>query len=222
MDFIISLITHLADNLSVEQFVAVGLLIGVGGFVLARYLVSMSLGRGLMARVLPGRRSSDTTIDEILVRLDGVSTKEESKAATDAVLESIASMKEETLEQKQMLKMHAIEMLNLRHTVDRQCEDLSKDLDDIMNKIQEADKDNTTLLESMKELLLRYHDTVTRMNLQIERIDEFARSAIPEFRSSHKELSKDMSELNRDIALIERSIQAHMNSINTVSSINLR
>ena len=58
-----------------------------------------------------------------------------------------------------------------------------------------------------------------RIISQIDKIDEFTRAAIPEFRSYHKELSKEVSELNRDIALVERTINTQ---INTANAINLR
>jgi hypothetical protein len=51
---------------------------------------------------------------------------------------------------------------------------------------------------------------------QLEKIDEFTRASIPEFRGYHKELVRQVSDLSRDVALVERSIQTQVNTLNTV------
>ena len=57
------------------------------------------------------------------------------------------------------------------------------------------------------------------VHVQLEKIDEYVRSSVPEFRQAHRDLSKDLSTLSKDIALVERSIQAQ---INNVSGVKLR
>jgi hypothetical protein len=51
-----------------------------------------------------------------------------------------------------------------------------------------------------------------RVLSQVEKVDEFARTAIPEFRSYHKELSKEVSQLSREVGIMDRVLQAHINT----------
>lgn len=51
---------------------------------------------------------------------------------------------------------------------------------------------------------------------QLEKTDEFVKAFVPEFRSYHKELGKDMTELSKDIALMERSVQTQINNTNAL------
>jgi hypothetical protein len=52
--------------------------------------------------------------------------------------------------------------------------------------------------------------------LQIEKIDEFVKASIPEFRGYHRDLGAELNNLSRDIALVERSLQMQINTANAV------
>ena len=95
-------------------------------------------------------------------------------------------------------------------------EELTKHIDELRRQFTIHDLHDQQLYESLKTTLMSSLQVINKINTQVEKIDEYARTAVPEFKLAHKELSKDISDLSRDIALVERSIQSQINNVNAV------
>jgi hypothetical protein len=105
-----------------------------------------------------------------------------------------------------------------KHELQQSSVIIVRDLEFIKQSMSKSESTDALVHENVKQLIQRSQDVMQRISSQLEKVDEFARAAIPEFRSYHKELSKEVGELNRDIALVERSIQSQINT----SSVTLR
>jgi hypothetical protein len=89
---------------------------------------------------------------------------------------------------------------------------IANEIDDIKAwmKTHDALEQQTNL--NMRDLMQRSLDSLTKINSELEKIDEYVRASIPEFKMDNREIQKGIAELSKDIALIERTIQAQMNT----------
>lgn len=151
-----------------------------------------------------------------------VSIKDELIGANNVSMDKIMALIYEIRNESQMhegeLKSHRTAMVAFKNELQQSSMLVVRDLELIKQLINKNESSDALAHENVKQLIQRTQDMMQRVSSQLEKVDEFARAAIPEFRSYHKELSKEVSELNRDIALVERSIQTQINT----SSVKLR
>jgi hypothetical protein len=117
-------------------------------------------------------------------------------------------MKEQLAVSRELLSQHAV---------------LKQQHDDIFREVHE---DVEALNRELKDLsvALQSHNTIMRMDVaknqeliirvitQLEKIDEFAKVSVPEFRASFKEVIHDLKIIERDMALIDQLLQLQINS----------
>jgi len=106
---------------------------------------------------------------------------------------------------KQELKLFDIHNDAVLRQIDSQLGDISK-----QTSSQSAHSE--TSYASVRENILRGQEVMHRILSQVEKVDEFAKTAIPEFRSYHKELSKEVGQLSREVGIMDRVLQAHINT----------
>jgi hypothetical protein len=136
----------------------------------------------------------------------------------DKIMALVYEIRNESQVHESELKNHRAAMVAFKNELQQSSALVVRDLELIKQLIGRNDSADTLAHENVKQLIQRSQDIMQRVSSQLEKVDEFARAAVPEFRSYHKELSKEVGELNRDIALVERSIQTQINT----SSVKLR
>jgi hypothetical protein len=188
MDVIFDLLKELSTGIGPTQYLIIVLLIVVASFYLARYLARNSRKKGGsgFVRFFLGNGESDDASADIVKEVR-------------AKLESIHEEIEE----------HATKIAEL-------CEANNRELVEIRQDLKLHQLGDAQAFEVLRENFTRISEALTRLTSQIDKIDEFTRAAIPEFRAYHKDISNDLSDLSRDVALVERSIQVQLNSINAV------
>ena len=212
MELLFNLLKHLAQTLSITEFVIVLTLIAGISLMIVKFILRLASKKG---GAISNLLSDDSASTEVIIsKLDSIMSKN-----IDRVMLAIADVKAQSIEQDESLRKQITDILLLKHDVDALSDSINRELEDLKRDLKVSDSHNHNTSENIREVLQRMQDLVQRIISQIDKIDEFTRAAVPEFRSYHKELSKEMSELNRDIALVERSIQSQ---INTTNAINLR
>jgi hypothetical protein len=217
MESLFDLFKHLWSILSLSEFITVlTLIVGISLMIvklLIKFLSKSNMLSGMM------RDDSATNLDDIAKQLDKTVTSEQHTVSIDRILDALQTIKSQYDNHDELMRNQITEILLLKNDVESLSEGISRDLDEIKNQLRQYELHAHQSSEGMKDIVQRCQDLMQRIISQIDKIDEFTRAAIPEFRSYHKELSKEVSELNRDIALVERTIQSQ---INTSKAINLR
>lgn len=185
--------------------------------IIVKFVMKIISNRKAIA-ALVGANDSDE-MASIEKRLDNIPSKEDYKNSMDRILDTLTEIKDQLDQNEQAFNKSLINLELVKSEIDNVDENLREELVDIKQylKIQDAHKEQS--LDSTRDFLQRMYDILQRVTSQLDKIDEFTKTAVPEFRSYHQELSKDISDLSRDIALVERTIQ---NQINNTSSIKLR
>ena len=217
MESLFDLFKHLWSALSLSEFITVLTLIVGISLMIVKFFIRFLSKSNMLSGLL--RDDSAANLDDIAKQLDKTVTSEQHTVSIDRILDALQTIKSQYDNHDELMRNQITEILLLKNDVETLSEGISRDLDEIKSQLRQYELHSHQSSEGMKDIVQRCQDLMQRIISQIDKIDEFTRAAIPEFRSYHKELSKEVSELNRDIALVERTIQSQ---INTSKAINLR
>jgi chromosome segregation ATPase len=215
MDLILKLLKDLYSTVSPVEFVFVSIVIMGIVFVVMRLALKMMIANG--GGLFSG--GMDVHIKEFSEKLDDVPTKEDHKQAFDALVEKLDELKHHSMSNLDAMRSNATEILMLKRDLQDLADQLARDIDVIKDELKHQESEGDTVTSNLKTTLHQVQDILSKITSQLDKIDEFARAAVPEFRSYHKELSKDISDISKDIALVENTLNSQ---INTKNSIKLR
>ena len=182
-------------------------------------LIFFAGGKYLVAFMMHGKKFMSLFGDrptaehnELSKKIEGLATDEQIERSAVEQRERFDQlmdiMKEQLAVSREMLSQHAV--LKQQHDdifreVHEDVESLSKELKDLSTALQ----NHNTL---MRMDVAKNQELIIRVITQLEKIDEFAKATVPEFRSSFKEVIHDLKTVERDMALIEQLLQLQINS----------
>ena len=226
MEFIFGLLTQLIENTSTSELLAFGTIFLMVIFVLTRNFLKYTSGINRLANVFNGN-----TTDDIKLVIDQLISSEQK------IVSILSVMQEESKVQNSNLSKYSEEINSLKTEVETAFVNATTHIENIRQELKIFDVHNDALLKqidtqllnigrqatlheahnetayiSVKENILRGQEVMHRILSQVEKVDEFARTAIPEFRSYHKELSKEVGQLSREVGILDRVLQAHINT----------
>jgi uncharacterized protein YoxC len=203
MELITSLIEKIYSSLSAPEFT---LLIVLAIIMLPMILKALSkiLANKTALSSLIGA-GNDNEILKIQESISSLATKDD----IDSIKKSIADIQEKIDGGNTAAQESKRDFMTLTASLQRDVLELSKKIESIGLEINRTN-------DSSRELLNKVNGLIAKLISQVDKIDEFAKTAVPEFRSYHKEISKDLSDLSRDVALVERTLQNQINNTNAV------
>lgn len=218
MDIVLNILKQLSATLSPTEFLMVLVVIAFTAFSAVKFVLKIT-GKKSGEFNLFGSSSQEAS----KVQIDIEKIKDDLMAITNAqsellvkLTEILSSIKSSTEENTEIIREHATEMLVFKKDVEAQGQAAQKEIDAIINQLKLLDAHNAQISESLKDSLSRILSSNTNMLTQMEKADEFAKAFVPEFRSYHKELSKDITQLSKDVALMERTVQTQINNNNAL------
>ena len=219
MEIILSLLKQLASVLSPTEFLAVMSLIAVSVFIIVKWLLKQ-LAKGKKDGIVGLFASNEADdLKSIQTKLNEVMTLEEFERAFKLVSERLIQANERVASEIGSINQRLEALSVLSREVQLSFKDVGEDLDDVKSHVKLEAATQVQNVAVLKSELTKTLELLQRTLSQVEKIDEFAKASIPEFRGYHKELAKSLSDLSRDVALVERSIQTQ---INTGSAVKLR
>ncbi len=216
MDLILKLLKDLYAAVSPVEFAFVVIVIICLMFVAMRLFMKFMMTTGAGGSIFG---NSANQIKEFHDKIDAIPTKEDHKQTFEVLLSKLDELKNQSISSLDTMRANATEILMLKRDLQALADQLSRDIDIIKDQLKHQENDGNSAASNLKITLHQVQDILLKITSQLDKIDEFARAAVPEFRSYHKELSKDISDISKDIALVENTLNSQ---INTSSSIKLR
>ena len=216
MDLIIDILKKLATTLSPTEFLLVLGLIALVIFYSAKFV--MKRKNGIVSALVGPDETMLNAITAIKTSVDDrFSALETSHSlAHEKIIEVVREIKDDSNEQAERLRKQITDILLLRKDIESAFTAVEKQLDGMIQFSKVTVSHDSQVHDALKESLQRIQENLARLNNQLEKIDTIIGAMIPEFRSYHKELGKEIGELSRDVALVERSIQTQINTVNAV------
>lgn len=217
MDLILKLLKDLYAVVSPVEFAFVVIIIVALMIAAMRLFMKFTSSSGGLGSLLLG--GSSNHMKEFHAKIDEIPTKEDHKQIFDVLVAKLDELKHHSISNLDALRSNATEVLMLKRDLQDLAEQLARDIDVIKDQLKQQENDGDNATTSLKITLHQVQDILSKITSQIDKIDEFARATVPEFRSYHKELTKDISDISKDIALVENTLNSQ---INTKNSIKLR
>lgn len=221
METILQLLTSLASSFSPMQFLMVLGVIGLISISVILFVIQNMRQKSGLWSFLSAPEEEEIEISEVLNAVNRLA--EESQRRYDEVLTvhkeilmNVLAARAEETDRGSTILGYLQQIKSLEGSLSVAKEELTKHIDELRRQFNIHDLHDQQLYESLKTTLMSSLHVINKINAQVEKIDEYARTAVPEFKLAHKELSKDISDLSRDIALVERSIQSQINNVNAV------
>lgn len=228
MDIVFNLLKQLATSLSPTEFLTVLVIVAMTSFSIIKFLLTLAKKKGGLQNLLGGQDETSAEIKKISdLSLNASKNAADLKSIVEDLIQQqeqqfekvvniIVELKLESKEHAEALRTQITDMLLFKKDIENFSTSVTKELENIKHQMKMHETSDIQFFENVKDTLSKIHNTSIRMISQLEKTDEFARAFVPEFRSYHKELNKELSELSRDIALVERSIQTQINTVNAV------
>jgi predicted nucleic acid-binding Zn-ribbon protein len=203
MELITSLIEKIYSSLSAAEFTLLIVLAIIMLPMILKALSKIVSNKTALASLIGA--GNDNEILKIQESISSLATKDD----IDSIKKSIADIQEKIDDGNIAAQESKRDFMTLITSLQRDVLELSKKIESIDSEINHSN-------DSSRELLNKVNGLIAKLISQVDKIDEFAKTAVPEFRSYHKEISKDLSDLSRDVALVERTLQNQINNTNAV------
>jgi predicted nucleic acid-binding Zn-ribbon protein len=165
----------------------------------------------MTSKVLASKKALASIIDG-----DDGSTKAQEAHPQLATKEDVEGIKKIVNEIQEKISSSQAGALDTKKDFLNMISSLQRDISDLSAKMSSISSDVNHLNNNTRDVLDKINDAITRLISQVDKIDDFTKTSVPEFRSYHKEISKDLSDIGRDIALVERTLQNQINNTNAV------
>lgn len=225
MEFIFGLLQQLIQNTSAPELLVWSTIVVAVVFFITKNFLKYTSGVTRLANIFNGSSANDMklVIDQL------VSTEHK-------IVSILGDMQAEAKLQNSNLSQYSQQISALKAEVELAFANASAHIENIKQELKLFDIHNSTALKqidvqlgdiskqtssqnshsemayvSVRENILRGQEVMHRILSQVEKVDEFAKNAIPEFRSYHKELSKEVGQLSREVGIMDRVLQAHIN-----------
>lgn len=166
--------------------------------------------------ILTGENGPDTQFSQLTDKIGDIITKEDYDNSVSNILRVLTEIKNQLAENEDLLRDQDTNIEIIKKDLEDTSHEIKEEISEIKSRLRMQDTHSEQLVSSIKDSLQRIHDNLIRLTSQIDKIDEFAKAAIPEFRSYHKELAKEIGDVSKDLALIERTIDTQINNIKSI------
>lgn len=217
MDLILNILKQLSATLSPTEFLLVLVVLTLTAFSSVRFFMKFT-GKKSGGFFGGGDNADSEKMQNDINKIgQDLSTIVNTQTELLAKLtELLSNIKTSTDENTEILREHATELLIFKKDVEAQSSAAQKEMDGIVHQLKMQDVHNSQMSDALRESLTKILAATTNMLTQLEKTDEFAKAFVPEFRSYHKELGKDITQLSKDLALMERSMQTQINNHNAL------
>lgn len=221
MDIILDLLKMLSASLSPTEFVVVLSVIALSSFIVVSYFLKNVRSKSGMWSFLEEPEEEPVELKDVRdaveqLAADNTRQHEELTISQRAILAAVQEARAEDKERAETIIRYLEELAKLEHFLLTVKNDVSHQIEELQNAVlsyQTTSEQDYARLRSSLETAVQ---VLSKINLQLDKIDEYVKSAIPEFKMAHRELSKDISNLSRDVALVERSVQSQINTVNAI------
>lgn len=214
MEMLFHIVKQIYDVLSpAELFFILTLILGMIP-VIIKIIAKVFSNRKVISAIIGAE--TDTQLENISRRLDDMMSKDDHRDSIEMICKALDEIKSQLNSNADGMQAQNMTFHQMQGDLQTISESLRKEIADIKHHLKMKDIHDQQSITLVKDVLDKIQENLQKLTSQIDKIDEFTRASIPEFRSYHKELSKEIGNLSRDIALVERSIQTQINTVNSV------
>lgn len=213
MDIIFNLLKQLSSTLSPPEFLVVLVIITVSVWTIVKFLIK-HIPKNHIRNSIFGLDESTSSLDSVQIKLELMESSQ--SESLSKIMSAVVELRNNNEKYDDIVNKQMVDLIILKKDIDQMNLALHEKLEDIKQQFKSRDLHDHQVFDVLKESQSKLQEIVSKTTSQLEKIDEHTRGAILDFKSSHKDLGKNLSDLSRDIALVERSVQNQINSVNAI------
>lgn len=210
LELLLGLLKQLAATLTPSEFLIVLFLIAGAVFFVVKFILKNTKGSGGLLGIFGADKNAK--LDELSVKIAETVSKQELEKHEARLVSILDEMRREAQKHNSELCEHVQTISIMKVELENSFEQVNKQIDSIHHQMKMHDLHDEAQFATIKESVVRGQELMNRILSQVEKVDEFARTTVPEFRSYHKELTKEVHTLSRDISVMDRVLQAQINT----------
>lgn len=216
MDYIYDSLKDLASALTAGQFLMIlAIIVVVSGLCIAFFIKNYKNPNGIFAFLKTSNEEIDNDIADIKEQIEFLSTK------MDNIVREVKEIVGDAFVEQRVIgdsiKTEIARTIELKEEIQQMYSRLNNSLEDVKTVIRLQDSHEQQSAEHIKTILQQSLDAIRSTQAHLEKLDDYIRDQVPQFRADNKEFAKDLNDLSRDLALIERSIQTQVSTIHAVT-----
>lgn len=214
MEIFTDLFKHLATTLAPIEFmflVIATMLVFTG---MLKVVLRVGTKKGGLMGLIKGEPTA--TLETIDKKLDTVATIAGVETALNGVTAFIAGIDRDSTVRHNVLQAQISQILAIRSDIQKFEETAKRELNVIQSSFAVHSAHDHQAFDNIFDFLRRNQESIQRISLQLEKMDDFSKGWAPEIRDYHKALTKEIGELSRDISLMDRTLQAQINNAQSV------
>lgn len=216
MEFIFGMLKDISSALTPGQFLMIlFIIVVVCGLVIMFFVKNFKNPNGMFAFLKANDFETETEITEIKDSIQFLSNK------MDNVIREVKELVNDAFTEQRVIdnsiKQEISRTLELKNEIQEMYYKLSSSSEDIKSVMRLQDSHQQQTAENIKSILQQSLEAIRNTQAQIEKLDDYIRDQVPQFRADNKEFAKELNDLSRDLALIERSIQTQVSTIHAVT-----
>ena len=209
MELLLSLLNQLAATLTPSEFLMVLFLITGVIFFIIKFILKNTKGFDGLLGLFAGNK--DAKLDELSKKLADTVSKTELRAVETKIISILEQIQREAQHHNNDFGEHVQAISIMKVELQNSFELINKQIDSIQHQMKMHDLHDEARFASIKDSIARGQELMNKVLSHVEKVDEFVRTTVPEFRSYHKELTKEVHSLSRDINVMDRVLQAQIN-----------
>lgn len=224
MDFVLNIFKHIAQFVSPTELLLIICAVAAIVFIIVKFALGLMGEKGAFGGLMGGDDEAikkEKMHQQLNEKLATLLDKSEFNAVTEKfqeqILDTIHKLNREQSARLTEIFTKVEMMTSLKRDIETSISLIQEDIRSIRHQMQMHDMADEKNFTTVKEALQRAQESLNRVMIQLEKVDEFARTMVPEFRGHHKDLNSAIAEISKDIALVERSIQTQITTSNAVT-----
>lgn len=225
MELLVSLLKQLAVSLSPTEFLFTLVFLTASIFTIVKLVLkNVKNPKKLIGAFADGdeeEKFSKNEMEALYSEIRKTNTTDNFNLTMTRLFNIVEAIKKENNDQDAEIAKQIHGLAFIKKDIENFSDAIEKELNDIKHNFKMHEVHQHQAGESIKELLLRGQDIMSRTQIQLEKLDEYIKNAASESKMSSREISKEMAEIRKELALLERTVQTHIN-IDRTSAVTLR
>ena len=207
---LLGLIKSLASSLSVYQFslVLIMLVLAVAATVI---FISKRTGTSIIDIIK--KSPKDPILEKIeSLNKDVLDHSTKNTEHVQSLVASLVDLNEYLKQTEQLIRKQSSDTLSIKREINTLIGTLTSELSDLKHHLKMHDNANTTSFELVKTSISNSEQAIKQVVNKLEKLDDYARSAFPEFKSYHRDLDSSLRQIQTDIVIVSNLIKIHNTS----------
>lgn len=210
MDILFQLLKLLAANMTIGQFLGVlaTVAVAIGGTIV---FIANRTGSSLFDLIK--KKPKDPVDDKIeLLKIELKTQHDKLGVQYDEIFKHFEESTDLIKHTEQLIRKQATDLLTLKRELTTLASGVASEMVDLKTFLRNHDSVSASQYDVIKSSLHSNEELLQRLLAKMDKIDDYTRNSLPEFKQYHRELDTSLRQMHTDIAIIANLLRINNTS----------